>query len=67
MTKEGLVKSDLGRDLLIPISTDEVCDKIENEFPVPTDYSDNMSFEDFIWTVAFAYENDRRTRSTTPK
>ena len=60
VTKEGLVKSDLGRDLLIPISTDEVCDKIENEFPVPTDYSDNMSFEDFIWTVAFAYENDRR-------
>jgi hypothetical protein len=60
VTKEGLVRSDLGRDLLIPVSTDEVCDKIENEFPVPTDYSDKMSFEDFVWTAAFAYENDRR-------
>lgn len=60
VTKEGLKKSDLGREILTPVRTDEICDKIENEFPVPTDWYDNMSFVEFIENIAFAFENDKR-------
>lgn len=52
VTKDGLTRRDLGSQILIPVSTDEICDKIENEFPVPTDLHDNISFEDFIWKTA---------------
>jgi hypothetical protein len=58
--KEGLLKSELGNNLLVQIPTDSICDRIEHEFPVPTDLFENMPFEEFIWNVAFAYENDRR-------
>ena len=51
VTKDRLQRSDLGVQILIPIPTDEICDKIENAFPVPTDLQDNISFEDFIWKV----------------
>ena len=60
VTKEGLKKNDLGADILISISTDQICDLIENEFPVPTDWSDNIKFEDFIWNMDYAYENGNK-------
>jgi hypothetical protein len=64
VTKDGIVRGDLGAQILIPISTDEVCDKIEYEFSVPNDMYENISFEDFIWTMANVYENDNRLIST---
>lgn len=60
MVKEGLSRKDLGTQILTPVSTDHICDKIENEFPVPTDYADNISFEDFIRKSAEIYQDDQR-------
>lgn len=60
VTKDGLTLKDLGSQILIPVSTDEVCDKIEIEFPVPTDLNNNISFEDFIWKTADIYTNNEK-------
>jgi hypothetical protein len=60
ITKKGLVRKDLGTQILVPIPTDEICDKIENEFQVPTDLGENISFENFIWKAAEIYANDER-------
>lgn len=60
ITKEGLKKSDLGLDILLSISTNQICDKIEQEFPVPTDWLENISFENFIWKMANAFENKNK-------
>jgi hypothetical protein len=60
IVKEGLTRNDLGTQLLIPIPTDYIIDKIENEFPVPTDLQDNLTFENFIWRAAEIYANDER-------
>lgn len=64
VAKEGLTRQDLGTQILIPIATDEICDKIENEFPVPTDLQDNISFEDFIWRAADVYANNERVTTS---
>ena len=63
-TKVGLVRSDLGSQILVPVSTDEICDKIENEFPVPTDFHPNISFKDFIWSTAKIYVDNERVSTT---
>ena len=60
VTKAGLTRKELGRQILIPISVDDVCDSIEKKFPVPTDLQDNISFEDFIWRAAEIYANNER-------
>ncbi len=56
--KDGVSRKDLGTQILLPIPTDDVCDKIQNDFPVPTDYAENFSFEDFIWKTAEIYEKN---------
>ncbi|HEX5002396.1 MAG TPA: DUF2779 domain-containing protein [Bacteroidia bacterium] len=64
ISKDGLQRKDLGAQILIPVPVDEICDKIETEFPVPTDLIENISFEDFVWKTADIYTNDVQT--TTP-
>ncbi len=56
--KDGVSRKDLGTQILLPIPTDDVCDKIQNDFPVQTDYAENISFEDFIWKTAEIYEKN---------
>jgi hypothetical protein len=60
VTKNGLSRKDLGRQILIPIPVDDVCDLIEKVFPVPTDLQDNISFEDFIWRAADIYAKNEK-------
>jgi hypothetical protein len=60
VTKEGLTRKELGRQILIPIQVDDVCDSIEKVFPVPTDFQDSISFEDFIWRTAAIYANKEK-------
>lgn len=38
---------------------DEVIDKIWNQYPVPTDYAENMKFEDFVKLCTDTYVNDQ--------
>ncbi|CAN5680595.1 hypothetical protein BH11BAC1_BH11BAC1_16510 [soil metagenome] len=60
VVKENLKRADLGSQILLPFPADDICDKIEKEFPVPTDLQDNISFEDFIWKIAGIYANDEK-------
>lgn len=60
VTRIGTQRKDLGAPILIPIETDEICDKIETEFPVPTDLDEDIGFEDFIWKVSDIYKKDAR-------
>ena len=52
VTKSGVTRKDLGTPILIPVNTDEICDRIESEFPMPSDFKEGISFEEFIWQAA---------------
>ncbi len=60
VVRPGLKKKDLGNQILVAIPTDDECDKIINEFAFPTDISDTISFEDFVWKSADLYYKDER-------
>lgn len=60
ISKEDLKRKDLGTQILIPVLVDDICDQIESEFPVPTDFNENISFEDFIWRASEIYTNNER-------
>ena len=60
VTRAGLTRKELGRQILIPISVDNLCDSIEKVFPVPTDLQDNISFENFIWRAAEIYSKNEK-------
>ncbi len=63
VAKDGLTRKDLGSQILISVPTDDICNKIENQFPVPTDMNENISFQDFIWRTAEIYANNERVVS----
>lgn len=58
--KEGLKSHDTGDPILTSIPVDEICERIYNEFPVPSDLGEEMGFSDFVWTCVDLYENDIR-------
>lgn len=60
IVKEGVTTKDFGAKILIAINMDDICARIQNEFSVPTDYIENISFEDFIWKCADIYESDKQ-------
>jgi hypothetical protein len=64
IARDGLKRKDIGTQILIPIPTNDICDKIENDFPVPTDFINNISFKDFIWRVAEIYAKNEKIIST---
>ncbi len=57
-TKAGTCRKDLGSTILKAIPVDDVCDKIENEFAVPSDLYAILSFEGFIFQSAEHYLRD---------
>jgi len=60
VVKPGLRRSDLGNQILIAVPTDDVCDKIINDYAAPTDFSDTMTFEEFVWKAAELYQKNER-------
>lgn len=56
----GLKKSSLGDSILRIVPVDDAVQKIWEEFPVPTDYAENMKFEDFVNIAADAYRRRNR-------
>jgi len=66
--KEGLRRNYLGKEkLLININVDAECNKIENEFSVPTDLEGSISFSDFIQRCSDMYKNDKKTQVSIGK
>jgi hypothetical protein len=62
--RDGLVSSDVGSQITKTIDVDEICQRILDEFPVPTDYTDGIGFEDFINLCAEKYAKDERLFSS---
>jgi hypothetical protein len=57
----GLHRNLLGNEILKTINLDDVISKIWNEFPVPTDIAENISFVDFVNRASNLYEADERS------
>jgi hypothetical protein len=57
----GLHRNLLGNKILKTINLDDVISKIWNEFPVPTDIAENISFVDFVNRASNLYEADERS------
>jgi hypothetical protein len=57
----GLHRNLLGNEILKMINLDDVIGKIWNEFPVPTDITENISFVDFVNRASNLYEADERS------
>lgn len=57
----GLHRNLLGNEILKTINLDDVIGKIWNEFPVPTDIAENISFVDFVNLASNLYEADERS------
>jgi hypothetical protein len=57
----GLHRNLLGNKILKTINLDDVIGKIWNEFPVPTDIAENISFVDFVNRASNLYEADERS------
>ena len=57
----GLHRNLLGNKILKTINLDDVIGKIWNEFPVPTDITENISFVDFVNRASNLYEADERS------
>lgn len=60
IAKAGLTRRELGTQILIPVAFDDICYSIENDFDVPTDMHEQISFEDFIWKAAEIYSGNER-------
>ncbi len=59
--RKGITKKDLGEIILKPLEeVDEICDKVINEFPVPTDFRENISFIDFVNESSRIYAEDKK-------
>jgi hypothetical protein len=56
----GLHRNLLGNEILKTINLDDVIGKIWNEFSVPTDIAENISFVDFVNLASNLYEADER-------
>jgi hypothetical protein len=56
----GLRREHLGASILKKINVDNEISKIWNQYPVPTDYRNNMSFEQFVNLCADIYNKDER-------
>ncbi len=57
----GLHRNLLGNEILKTINLDDVIGKIWNEFSVPTDIAENISFVDFVNLASNLYEADERS------
>ena len=57
----GLHRNLLGNEILKTINLDDVIGKIWNEFSVPTDIEENISFVDFVNLASNLYEADERS------
>jgi hypothetical protein len=57
----GLHRNLLGNEILKTINLDDVIGKIWNEFSVPTDIANNISFVDFVNLASNLYEADERS------
>ena len=58
--EKGLRRQNLGDSILRVQNVDEEIRRIWEEFPVPTDYQDNIGFEAFVDLCAKLYTEDRR-------
>ena len=58
--EKGLRRQNLGDPILRVQNVDEEVRRIWEEFPVPTDYQDNLGFEAFIDLCSNLYTEDRR-------
>ena len=56
----GLKASMLGGSILKVINVDDLIQRIWHEFPVPTDFNQQMSFNDFVELCADIYANEKR-------
>ncbi len=59
-TAAGLRRVDLGDPILTIVPVDDVIERVWNEFPVPTDLDDNISFENFVRLCSDTYSNNQR-------
>lgn len=66
-TEEGLKASLLGDPVLRVVNVDVIIDEIWSSVPVPTDYTDNISFEDFIALASKVYEEDKQVFTSLGK
>ena len=57
---DGLTINQLGTKILKNINLDEVIKKVWNDFAVPTDIADNMSFDDFVKYASDIYFRNER-------
>lgn len=57
---EGINRNMLGRKILKEIKLDQVLDKIWDEFPVPTDYGENIRFTEFVKLAEETYLNNKQ-------
>lgn len=57
--KSGLTKKDIGSTVLTPVDVETICNRIIDEWTVPSDYKPNMTFVDFVNEAADIYEKDK--------
>ena len=61
----GLTKQKLGDSILKIQNIDDVIQKIWDELSVPTDYRENLKFEEFVNLCADIYSKDTRVYAAT--
>jgi len=62
--EDGLTAAALGEHVLTILDVDDIIEKVRNAYPVPTDYSENIGFNDFIELCEEIYINDRQQFTT---
>ncbi|MGA9115918.1 MAG: DUF2779 domain-containing protein [Bacteroidota bacterium] len=58
--EKGLTRAKLGDPILRAQNVDDEIQRIWDEFPVPTDYKEDMRFSEFVDFCSGLYEEDRR-------